>query len=218
MSNIDVMYNDIKSFGSVGVKKSDLRKKHGDDDFDANMIKLVAQDMICISKKGTFIYCWGKEFYLDFLFSSDIKFKYLYDSITGIQNKLNNYSDSIFKYVEKIDCELAEMKSTFDRVEEKITSLKFGQNQIDSIGQKVSTEEFKNHFDNSMHEKSTSIGWVELSVMKYDICENCNLSSNEFYSLVSDLIETYPENYELSSGGYEGVILRGIIHGFVRRI
>jgi hypothetical protein len=44
------------------------------------------------------------------------------------------------------------------------------------------------------------------------------LTDNEFYNYVSTIVEISPEKYELSSGGYEGVVLRGIIHGFVRRI
>jgi hypothetical protein len=179
---------------------------------------LVVQDKICVSKKGTYIYCWGKNFYLEYLLSSDIKFKYLYESIIGIQNKLNNYSDSIFKYVEKIDCELSEVKSSFVRIEEKIGSLKNDTSNPNENTSNINLEEFKEQFDSMIAEKSSSIGWLELSSIKDDLCARCTITSTEFYSLVSDLIETYPDKYELSSGGYEGVVLRGIIHGFVRCI
>lgn len=218
MSNIDDIFNDIKSFGSVGIKKSDLKKKYLDDNFDENLDELVVSDKICISKKGTYIYCWEKQSYLGYLLSADIKFKFLYNSIIGIQSKLDNYSDSLFKYVEKIDCELSDMKSSFERVEEKVSNLRSESLIDNSISNTLSIEEFKSQFDNAIGEKSQSIGWVELSVIKENVCEGCNITSNEFYTLVSDLIELYPENYELSSGGYEGVILRGIIHGFVRCI
>ena len=124
MSNIDIIYDAINSFGSVGIKKSELKKKFSDDTFEDELNQLLLQDRICVSKKGTYIYCWGKKFYLEYLLSSDIKFRYLYESIIGIQSKLNNYSDSLFKYVEKIDCELAEVKSSFVRIEEKISSFK----------------------------------------------------------------------------------------------
>lgn len=218
MSNIDDIFNDIKSFGSVGIKKSDLKKKYLDDNFDENLNQLVISDKICISKKGTYIYCWEKQSYLEYLLSSDVKFKFLYNSIIGIQSKLDNYSDSLFKYVEKIDCELSNMKISFERVEEKVSNLRSESLIDNSISNTLSIEEFKSMFDNTIGEKSQSIGWVELSVIKEKVCEGCNITSNEFYTLVSDLIELYPENYELSSGGYEGVILRGIIHGFVRCI
>lgn len=218
MSNIDDIFNDIKSFGLVGIKKSDLKKKHLDENFDDHLNQLLGSDTICIAKKGTYIYCWEKQSYLEYLLSSDIKFKFLYHSIIGIQGKLDNYSDSLFKYVEKIDCELSEMKHSFERVEEKINSIKSESLLTDSISNVLSVDEFKSRFDNAIGEKSQSIGWVELSAIKDNVCESCNISSNEFYTLVSELIELYPENYELSSGGYEGVVLRGIIHGFVRCI
>ena len=78
------------------------------------------------------------------------------------------------------------------------------------------SEEFKEIFDKELIKKSSSIGWVELSTIKNVVCQYCNIEENDFYNFVSDLIDLYPEKYELSSGGYEGVILRGIVHGFVR--
>ena len=218
MSNIDIIYKDINSFGSVGIKKSELKKKFTDESFEQDLDQLVLQDKICVSKKGTYIYCWGKEFYLEHLLSSDIKFKYLYESIIGIQNKLNNYSDSIFKYVEKIDCELSEVKSSFVRIEEKISTIRTENPPIDENTRNITLDDFKEQFDSIISEKSSSIGWLELSSIKDELCERNGILGTEFYSLVSDLIEAYPERYELSSGGYEGVVLRGIIHGFVRCI
>ena len=218
MSNIDIIYEDINSFGSVGVKKSELKKRFADESFEQDLDQLILQDRICVSKKGTYIYCWGKKFYLEHLLSSDIKFKYLYESILGIQNKLNNYSDSIFKYVEKIDCELSEVKSSFVRIEEKISKLTTNNPALNEIKSSINIDDFKEQFDSIIASKSSSIGWLELSSIKDELCGRCGLTSTEFYSLVSELIETYPEKYELSSGGYEGVVLRGIIHGFVRCI
>lgn len=218
MSNIDIIYEDINSFGSVGIKKSELKKRFADETFEENLDQLVLEDKICVSKKGTYIYCWGKKFYLEYLLSSDIKFKYLYESIIGIQNKLNNYSDSIFKYVEKIDCELSEVKNSFVRIEEKIGSLKTDTSSVNENNNNLNLDEFKEQFDALIAEKSSSIGWLELSSIKDEVCNKSNITTSEFYSLVSDLIESHPEKYELSSGGYEGVVLRGIIHGFVRCI
>lgn len=218
MSNIDIIYDDINSFGSVGIKKSELKKKYSEDTFENILNELISQDKICISKKGTYVYCWSKEFYLDYLLLSDIKFKYLYDSIIMIQSKLNNYSDSIFKYVEKIDCELTEVKSSFVRIEDKINQLKLDSPAINYEKNELSVDDFREQFDKSITTRSTSIGWIELSSIKDELCDTCNITNNDFYSYVSELVELYPEKYELSSGGYEGVILRGIVHGFVRCI
>ncbi len=123
MSNKDAIVDTINSFGSVGIKKTELKKQYTIENFDIILDELNQEDKICISKKGTFIYCWSKEFFLDYLLSSDLKFKYLYKDISTIQNKINNYSDSIFKYIENIDCELVEIKNSFNGVENKINDL-----------------------------------------------------------------------------------------------
>ena len=34
----------------------------------------------------------------------------------NIQNKINDYSDSIFKYIENIECELIELKNSFNNI------------------------------------------------------------------------------------------------------
>jgi hypothetical protein len=44
------------------------------------------------------------------------------------------------------------------------------------------------------------------------------LDNENFYSLAAQLMTKYPEKYELSSGGYEGLTVRGLLHGFVRTI
>ena len=55
MSNIDIIYEDINSFGSVGIKKSELKKRFTEDTLEENLDQLIAQDKICVSKKGTLI-------------------------------------------------------------------------------------------------------------------------------------------------------------------
>lgn len=222
MSNKDVICDAINSFGSVGIKKSDLKKKYEDENLETILNELISEEKIIVTKKGTFIYCWGKEFYLDYLLGSDIKFKYLYNSIITVQNKINNYSDSIFQYIEKIDHELVDVKNSFNKIEAKINELQPVVSNFEKIEEMekdvVTIDMFKEYFDNLLSGKSSSIGWVELSSIKNEICNSFEISDNEFYTFVSELTELYPEKYELSSGGYEGVILRGIVHGFVRCI
>lgn len=219
MSNTDDVYNTINSFGSVGIKKSELKKKF-EPNFETILEELVKNNRISIAKKGTFLFCWTMDNYLTFLLNSDLKFKILYDSIMTIQNKINNYSDSIFKYLEKIDCELGQVKNSFSDLEDKIHDIRTNINSQPIIQQidnnKVSIEKFKDTFNDLLLKKSSSIGWVELSTIRNEICEIFNISNNEFYKFVEELLDCYPEKYELSSGGYEGVTIRGIIHGFVR--
>jgi hypothetical protein len=218
MSNKDVIFDLINSFGSVGIKKTDLKKKCDIDNFDALLNELTQENRILISKKGTFLYCWSKEFYFDYLINSDLKFKYLYESISNIQNKINDYSDSIFKYLENLDCQVVELKNSFNKIIEKINDPDLESQRSRELFNNVSLDEFRESFDNVLLGKSSSIGWVELSSIKNEICTTYDLSDNEFYNYVSTIVESSPEKYELSSGGYEGVVLRGIVHGFVRRI
>jgi len=77
---------------------------------------------------------------------------------------------------------------------------------------------FKDKFDDSLGNFSTSIGWVELGKIRNDLCKKHELTNDNFYDLVGQLIEKYPDKYELSSGGYEGLTVRGLLHGFVRSI
>ena len=217
MSNKDTILGAINSFGSVGIKKTDLKKKYSIDNFDSIIDELLREDKVCISKKGSFLYCWGKDFFLGYLLNSDIKFKYLFEYIINVQNKINNYSDSIFKYIENLDCELVEIKNSFNNIENKIDNIKIESQNIETKNA-VSLELFKENFDSVLMEKSTSIGWVELSSIKTEICDICDITNNEFYNYVSDITELHPERYELSSGGFEGVVLRGIVHGYVRCI
>ena len=77
---------------------------------------------------------------------------------------------------------------------------------------------FKDNFDNSIANFSSSIGWVDLGKIRNDLCKKHDLDNEEFYDLVAQLIAKYPDKYELSSGGYEGLTVRGLLHGFVRCI
>jgi hypothetical protein len=78
--------------------------------------------------------------------------------------------------------------------------------------------EFKSEFDRCLSNASTSIGWTPFSLIRKKICESKNISSDHFYTLVSELVERHRENYEISSGGQEGIMMRGLVHGFVRNI
>jgi hypothetical protein len=82
----------------------------------------------------------------------------------------------------------------------------------------VGLDLFKDNFDNSIANFSSSIGWVELGKIRNDLCKKHDLDNDEFYNMVAQLVAKYPDKYELSSGGYEGLTVRGLLHGFVRCI
>ena len=78
--------------------------------------------------------------------------------------------------------------------------------------------DFETEFNKCICELGTAIGWAPFSKIREKVCLARNLSKESFYSLVSDLIENHREKYEISSGGPEGVVLRGLVHGYVRNV
>jgi hypothetical protein len=82
----------------------------------------------------------------------------------------------------------------------------------------MSVHDFKEEFDVALANSGSSIGWIELANIRNKICDSCNISSDEFYRLVGELISMHQDKYELSTGGREGVMVRGLLHGFVRCI
>jgi hypothetical protein len=73
-------------------------------------------------------------------------------------------------------------------------------------------------FNSSLNESSTSIGWVPFTKIREKVCETHNLSKDKFYQMASNLIENHKERYEISSGGQEGIVMHGLVHGYVRNI
>jgi hypothetical protein len=82
----------------------------------------------------------------------------------------------------------------------------------------MSVHDFKEEFDVALANSGSSIGWIELANIRNKICDSCNISSDEFYRLVGELTSMHQDKYELSTGGREGVMVRGLLHGFVRCI
>ena len=92
------------------------------------------------------------------------------------------------------------------------------QNTINVSHQINPNIDFKIEFDKCLTEPSTSIGWTSFSQIRKKICDSKHISSDHFYTLASELVEKHRENYEISSGGQEGIMMRGLVHGFVRNI
>jgi len=80
------------------------------------------------------------------------------------------------------------------------------------------TADFQVHFDKSISELSSSLGWVPLSSVRSKVCESLDMTSEKFYSLTSALIEQNQSKYEVSTGGQEGIHVRGMLHGYVRKL
>ena len=80
-------------------------------------------------------------------------------------------------------------------------------------------DQFKNIFDGVLSKHSDSLRWMELAKIRAEICDQFAITNDQFYSLVEELTSQYPDKYELSSGGQEGLTLRSALtHGLVRYI
>ena len=114
----------------------------------------------------------------------------------------------------------SELKPVSDMVK-TVNSTKVHLNDIKTMKnmqQNNTYDNFKMEFDKYLSESSTSIGWAPFSQIRKRICEARDLSNERFYMLASELVEQHRENYEISSGGQEGIMVRGLIHGFVRNV
>jgi hypothetical protein len=81
-----------------------------------------------------------------------------------------------------------------------------------------SDSSFQSLFDDSISKLSSSLGWVQLSSVREKVCESLSISQEKFYTLTSSLIESNPAKYEISTGGQEGITVRGMLHGYVRKL
>jgi hypothetical protein len=198
MSSEGLVLEKILSTGSTGIKKSDLKREFTSFDLDQTLENLVNDGKICVDKKGSAYYCWTSEVYLKHLNNVDPKFRILIDRIKLIERKLDSQSNSVK-----------------DAINNLIELLKMENPESQAL---VNLDNFKIEFDIILSRSNNSIGWIELGQVRNELSQKFDLSKNEFYELVEQLVNAYHNEYELSTGGTEGVTLRGLLHGYVRGI
>ena len=204
----------IISSGSLGVKKTDLRKEFGEAEIDTILENMVTHGNVFIDKKGAAYYCWYKDHYFQSLLNSDPKFRLTYEAIKSLEQSFNRTADGLAKTIESLANSIPNLSKLTIEENEPVVSEKIQNDQLISL----QFEQFKNEFDIAIANYSNSIGWVELSKIRNELCGMYNMSNEEFYRLVEQLTNKYQDKYELSTGGYEGLIVRGLLHGFVRCI
>jgi hypothetical protein len=199
MSSEELVLEKILSTGSNGIKKSDLKKEFTSFDLDQTLENLVNNGKVCVDKKGAAYYCWTAEVYVTHLNSVDPKFRILLERIKIIERKLdtqsNSVKDALNGLIEVLKSENSELPKAL-----------------------VNLDNFKIEFDTILSRSTSSIGWIELGNVRSELSQKFDLDKNEFYELVEQLVNSYQNEYELSTGGSEGLILRGLLHGFVRGI
>jgi len=199
MSSEQLVLEKILSTGSNGIKKSDLKREFTSFDLDQTLENLVNNGKVCVDKKGAAYYCWTAEVYVKHLNSVDPKFRILLERIKIIERKLDSQSNSVK-----------------DALNGLIEVLKSENSELPKA--LVNLDNFKIEFDTILSKSTSSIGWIELGNVRSELSQKFDLDKNEFYELVEQLVNSYQNEYELSTGGSEGLILRGLLHGFVRGI
>jgi len=206
----DKLYKRIESSGVQGIRRTKLSREFGTK--TGKIIEdLLSQGLIFAEKKGGATTYWSKDNYMQHLMGSDPKFKLIYDMYsntnTKISSKISKISNNIDKKVASI---VAEVKSSPTRTDDNGN----GSNN----GNHLTLDQFRMEIDRVIAAIPTSIGWVELAAIRERVCSKYDISKENFYALASQLFEQFNNSYELSSGGNEGVIVRGLVHGFVRCI
>lgn len=199
MSSEQLVLEKILSTGSNGIKKSDLKKEFTSFDLDQTLENLVNDGKVCVDKKGAAYYCWTAEVYVKHLNSVDPKFRILLERIRIVERKLdtqsNSVKDALNGLIEVLKSENSELPKAL-----------------------VNLDNFKIEFDTILSRSTSSIGWIDLGNVRSELGQKFDLDKNEFYELVEQLVNSYHNEYELSTGGNEGLILRGLLHGYVRGI
>lgn len=212
----------ILSAGSAGIKKTDLRKELGD--IDAALEKVITTGEIFVEKRSTAYYCFHKTHYIQSLLNSDPRFRLTYDMIQSLQESVSSSNKELARTVETLANNISNLARFVLEIKNDQQSSLHQQMIATDVPipaaprRSMSVHDFKEEFDVALANSGSSIGWVELAKLRNELCDRCNITADEFYRLVGELTSMHQDRYELSTGGAEGVMVRGLLHGLVRCI
>lgn len=213
MSLEEKILDKIFSSGVSGLKKTDLSKEFASVNLDNILNTWIKENKIIISKKGSTNYCWHKDSYYQYLLDSDPKFKYTFELLKEMSTSFNKLSTSIDKHVEKLE---GKMMVLMDSILATTTNKHTFENSIANPQKVINLQNFSEDFDLTICKYSDSIGWVPLATLRNDLSNKYEISEKEFYDLAEQLVNENRSKYELSTGGNEGIMIRGLVYGYVR--
>ncbi|HEX2013959.1 MAG TPA: hypothetical protein VLA68_01905 [Nitrososphaera sp.] len=212
----------IHSAGSAGIKKTDLRKELGD--IEAALEEVISRGEVFVDKRAGAYYCFHKTHYIQSLLNSDPRFKLTYDMIQSLQTSVTSTNKELGRTVEVLANNISNLARFVLEIKNDQQSSLHQQMLATDVPipaaprRMMSVHDFKEEFDVALANSGSSIGWVELAKLRNELCDRCNITADEFYRLVGELTSMHQERYELSTGGSEGVMVRGLLHGLVRCI
>lgn len=213
MSLEEKIFDKIFSSGVSGLKKTDLTKEFASVNLDNILNTWIKENKIIVSKKGSTNYCWHKDSYFQYLVDSDPKFKYTLELLKEVQISFQNLSTSIDKHVEKLE---GKMIVLMDSILATTTNSHTFENSIPNPQKVINLQSFSEDFDLTICKYSDSIGWVPLATLRNDLANKYEISEKEFYDLAEQIVNENRSKYELSTGGNEGIMIRGLVYGYVR--
>ena len=223
MTAEEKLVNRILSAGSTGIKKTDLRTEFGD--IDTALEKVIRNGEIFVDKRANAYYCFHRSHYIQSLLNSDPRFKLTYDMIKSLDESVSNSNKELTSTVETLVNNISNLARIVSEIKNDQQSSPLKQQtrasdvHVPAVQSRtMSVHDFKEEFDVALANSGSSIGWIELAKIRNELCHKCNISADEFYRLVRELTSMSQDKYELSTGGSEGVMVRGLLHGFVRCI
>lgn len=222
MSVEEKLVDKVLSVGSAGIKKTDLRREFGD--IDTPLENLISKGDILVDKRANAYFCFHKSHYIQSLLNSDPRFKLSYELIKSVDESVSRSSKDLVRTVQTLANNISNLGSVVLEMKNDKESWLTQQMLACDVPMtgaqtgRMSVHDFKEVFDVALANLGSSIGWIELADIRNKMCNSCNISSDEFYRLVGELTSMHQDKYELSTGGREGVMVRGLLHGFVRCI
>jgi hypothetical protein len=205
----------ISQAGEKGLRKAELKKEFQNSPVEDEIGSLIGNGDIVMDKKGTAYYLWRADEYMKYLLTTDTKFRLLYSKIEEMKTQLEDR----FKYggyFRDTDGSKSVYNYDSDSFESWNNSVNYP-TRIEPISN-FDNDNFRKEFDSVLKKCSGSSGWVLLSRIREEMERKFNIRQEDFYSLVKEITDREYDTYELSSGGTEGITIRGLLHGFVRCI
>ena len=205
----------ISLSGRNGIKRTEIRKEFQNIAIEEVVESLLKKGEVVMDKKGTAYYLWQADNYLQYLLMTDTRFRLLYDTVEVTkrlvenkikQNAIPTPADSTKSPSNNTEAAFEDATDRFDSVPERLEEITFDK------------EMFRQEFDTALRRNPSTSGWVLLSRIREEMGKKCNIEQEEFYTLVENMTNKEYNTYELSSGGSEGITVRGLLHGFVRCI